>query len=696
MNKRIASGIAALLSLVALAPWGGALPTRAEGRSVEILSAEYGQPGDKRSVTETLKSRVSGGAVASFTVDDSSMGTAPAGEATNRLVVCYRENGVTKYACVAKGGTLELPYRYDPVQPEETRQLMEKPLTTTTQEKVWPETGLRGFNFGGLVGNYSANPGEEGMYVTESTFRRLKEMGVNCLRIPMAVDQGYAWSSDTIPADDPVAPYRHHLEALKVALHLAEKYDMYIIPSGDNVVGRKIDIMYNETDGSGYNATLNQLWGYIAANYGAHPRLIGYDLLNEPNTANDAAYYMDTVLPMLVKTIRAVDKNTYLIVESQPFAFPGKFRDLLPLDDPKVVYSFHFYWPHQYTHQRIGDYTASLSYPGNYGNFPTDSPLLWNKAQLEASVQEVVKFQQKYNVKVWIGEFGAVRWAGNAGQWIRDTISIWEKYGWDWCYHSYGGYDGFNPTFSASSTPSNKMDGGVDTALIQALQAGFALNGQKRATTTTTGTGTTTTTAAPTTATRSHTTRTQPTSGDATGTQEPDLDGMTVLESGGIRVASATLDSTLTLTANRLSKGEEYDRIKAALPAGTKGFIIYDLALTDASGSDTAPDKPVEVVIPLSKGMDDVVVYHVDASGKWSAVSAYLSEKYVAFSAPRLGRFVILKPSASAAASVSGTLSPLTVGLWIAAGAVLLLDIGLVVWYCVTRRRKQTGDAVRA
>ena len=52
-------------------------------------------------------------------------------------------------------------------------------------------------------------------------------------------------------------------------------------------------------------------------------------------------------------------------------------------------------------------------------------------------VQPLREFQLKYNVKIYVGEFGCVAWAKGAEQWFKDWISIYEEYGWDWTYHAY-------------------------------------------------------------------------------------------------------------------------------------------------------------------------------------------------------------------------------------------------------------------
>ena len=86
------------------------------------------------------------------------------------------------------------------------------------------------------------------------------------------------------------------------------------------------------------------------------------------------------------------------------------------------------------------------------------------------------KFQQDNHVRIFVGEFSAIRWAPGAAQWIRDSISVFEEYGWDWCYHSYTGWNGWNPTFDADAPSSNNPDGGKMTDRLKVLIDAWAKN----------------------------------------------------------------------------------------------------------------------------------------------------------------------------------------------------------------------------
>jgi len=348
----------------------------------------------------------------------------------------------------------------------------------TFAEKDWPEYPLRGTNLK-LVAATMLNSVKVSKEFTEDEISNISNWGVNVVRVDLNLDIGSIWdvgkgkTPPPIPTSDPLAPYRKSLDAFEKLLNLASKYHFFVIPSANNIVGRRIDVMYQESDGSGYYKTLEQLWVYIAKKFGQHPRLLAYDLLNEPNSANELANWQQIVLPKLASKIRNFDKNTYLLIEPGPWGLPDGFINFVPLNDPKVVYSFHFYAPHNYTHQGVGQKRMSnkgkLSYPGKLKMFDTSPEMYWDRDQMLKYVTAVRNFQKINNAKILVGEFSAIRWAPGSAVWLRDAISVFEENRWDWCYHSYGGWNGWNPTFEADDPESSQTDGGKSTDRLKVL-----------------------------------------------------------------------------------------------------------------------------------------------------------------------------------------------------------------------------------
>jgi len=403
-----------------------------------------------------------------------------------RMELCFQPQGPIGGRFPASAVEVRAFLLSEDALPAETLALLSKPLTRSAKPKAWPTGGLRGFNMDHVVAPMSANSQNPGAFVSDATFQQLAAWNVNVLRLWVSVDEGTPWARTKrgeapppIPADDPMAPYREHLRGLTVALHLAEKYGIQIILTVSDIVGRRIDVMYAAGDGGGFEKELTRVWTVLAREFGSHPNLLGFDLLNEPNGKEEARWTKET-LPALVKTVRAIDTNTYLVIEPSPWALPWGFESFRPIADAKVAYSLHHYMPHTYTHQGIGGYDKpeyrGKAYPGLLKKFPSDPPMYWGKAQLEETLLAAAAFQKASGAPMFVGEFSAARWAPGAAAWVRDSIELFEKYGMDWVFHCYWGWNGWNPTFDADETPSNDSDGGKLTDRIAVLLEAWAKN----------------------------------------------------------------------------------------------------------------------------------------------------------------------------------------------------------------------------
>ena len=147
--------------------------------------------------------------------------------------------------------------------------------------------------------------------------------------------------------------------------------------------------------------------------------------------------------------IRAADPGRTLVYEPPEYAGSHAFLYMEPLPIDNVIYSVHMYSPLAFTHQfQTGVPTV---YPGTtevsdwereamgLSNDSTPREIYWDKSALTAVLAPVRRFQEHFDVPIWVGEFSAVRWApdNSAYRYIRDCIELFEEYGWDWTYHTY-------------------------------------------------------------------------------------------------------------------------------------------------------------------------------------------------------------------------------------------------------------------
>ena len=221
---------------------------------------------------------------------------------------------------------------------------------------------LRGVAFGNQVWGSKALP------VThhgEVDFERVRAMGMNAVRFYMYYgtfeddaapgvykDAGWRW------LDDNVAWARRHGVYMILNMHVP--------PGGfqSNGEGRKLwDVPANQD-------RMVALWRAIAARYAHEPMIAGYDLLNEPGVPR-AKEEWQALANRTAKAIREVDRNHLLIVErvnsiAKQWKNDADMNFFL-VDDPDVVYTFHFYEPFAYTHQFAG-----WAHMGEGGKYPDE------------------------------------------------------------------------------------------------------------------------------------------------------------------------------------------------------------------------------------------------------------------------------------------------------------------------------------
>ena len=166
---------------------------------------------------------------------------------------------------------------------------------------------------------------------------------------------------------------------------------------------------------------LVKVWQMIAKRFAGRPLVYGYDVMNEPGVPQAQ---WNEIFKTVADAIRNIDVKTPVVTESISRYWPKEMN---------VIYSEHPYQPHAVTHQGAGGRKLRYSYPGYIDG------VYWDKEQMRLSRKNLVQFCAEHpDARILVGEFSCILWARGAEKWIADAISLYEEYGWDWCYHCYG------------------------------------------------------------------------------------------------------------------------------------------------------------------------------------------------------------------------------------------------------------------
>jgi hypothetical protein len=183
-----------------------------------------------------------------------------------------------------------------------------------------------------------------------------------------------------------------------------------------------------------------EVWRTIATRYRGDQRIWGYDLVNEPVDENVAEGCDDwqSLALRAAQAVRSIDPQRTLIIEPPDWGSASGFLGFHPLPLTNVVYSFHIYNPHTFTHQGLFGPSQPVTYPGRIdGDW-------WDKSAIERAIEPATAFAVRYRVHLYVGEFSVIRWAPGGDKYLSDLIDIVERHGWDWSYHAFREWDGWS------------------------------------------------------------------------------------------------------------------------------------------------------------------------------------------------------------------------------------------------------------
>ena len=219
------------------------------------------------------------------------------------------------------------------------------------------------------------------------------------------------------------------------------------------------------------------LWRMVARHYKDEPIVVGYDLYNEPVQNNQVKYDYLYCQYEAAKAIREIDSEKPIIIAANNWSSAAAFNYLKPLPLKNLIYQGHMYEPGSFTHQGVGwenmkkildDKQKLMGYPGWFDNF------YYDKNELRKILQPIRDFQLKYDARIYMGEFSAIRFAPGAAQYIQDLIEIFEEYGWDWSYHAFREW--YNWSVEHDENPHNNEPAKQDTERKKILLKYFSKN----------------------------------------------------------------------------------------------------------------------------------------------------------------------------------------------------------------------------
>jgi hypothetical protein len=204
-------------------------------------------------------------------------------------------------------------------------------------------------------------------------------------------------------------------------------------------------------------------WSTVAQHYASWDAdRVFFEILNEPEMRD--AYRWYGVEAKLAAAIRRGAPANTIIATGANWDNDDDLLFLEPLPEANVIYVFHFYEPHIFTHQGAtwGAYywhwLKGLRYPSSAVNAAQVAKLVpeardrmqvirygadsWDASHVEAEINQAAEWAKLHNVPLICNEFGVFRYYADPqdrATWIRDVRTSLERHNIGWTMWDYSG-----------------------------------------------------------------------------------------------------------------------------------------------------------------------------------------------------------------------------------------------------------------
>ncbi|NNE89481.1 MAG: glycoside hydrolase family 5 protein [Silicimonas sp.] len=257
-----------------------------------------------------------------------------------------------------------------------------------------------------------------------SHLQTIADAGFDTLRLPLRV--GSYWQGDRI---DPRFLYLMtsvvedaQMAGLQVIVDL-HHYEAFIsdpVSKGDEFVA---------------------IWEALSAHFAGWSGLI-FEIVNEPTNAVQTSQLVPYYRRALA-AIRVHHPEAWVIFGGAYWNHLNELDALPRPDDPRVVHTFHYYLPFEFTHQQAPWFEKPLP------------PASWGSTRDIEAVQADMERAAKHHTTLFLGEFGVYRAAPPADRaaWLNTVREAAETNDIAWCHWGFGaGFGLFDPEVSVWNT----------------------------------------------------------------------------------------------------------------------------------------------------------------------------------------------------------------------------------------------------
>ena len=290
----------------------------------------------------------------------------------------------------------------------------------------------RGVNLGGWFSQCDYSEERLNNFITEADFCQIAALGFDHVRIP--IDYNVIQNPDGTMRPD-------GLGRIDAALALCDKYGLKAVLDLHKTPGYSFDAGEKEAgffESESYQERFYWIWETLAEWFGGMSDRVAFELLNEVTEARYLPAWK-RISCECVSRIRQYAPDTIILLGSYNWNSARTVPELDAPYDDKMVYNFHFYEPHVFTHQ--GAYWMPELQNTRMAYADCGASEQWFEDFLAPAVEKA----EKEHCELYCGEFGVIDIVPpeEAVKWFRDLHKVFERHGiahavWSWKQMDFG------------------------------------------------------------------------------------------------------------------------------------------------------------------------------------------------------------------------------------------------------------------
>ena len=290
----------------------------------------------------------------------------------------------------------------------------------------------KGVNLGGWFSQCDYSEERLNNFITEADFEKIAALGFDHVRIP--IDYNVIQNPDGTMRPD-------GLGRIDAALALCDKYGLKAVLDLHKTPGYSFDAGEKEAgffESESYQERFYWIWETLAEWFAGMSDRVAFELLNEVTEARFLPAWKH-ISRECVRRIRFFAPDTIILLGSYNWNSARTVPELDAPYDDKMVYNFHFYEPHVFTHQ--GAYWMPELQNTRCSYADCGASEQWFEDFLAPAIEKA----KKENCELYCGEFGVIDIVPpeEAVKWFRDLHKVFERHGiahamWSWKQMDFG------------------------------------------------------------------------------------------------------------------------------------------------------------------------------------------------------------------------------------------------------------------